>query len=523
MATLIRGATILAMGGAGGAEPFAGDVLVEGERIAAIGPGLTAPAGATVIDGTDRLVMPGLVNAHLHSGEALYKGRYDNLPLELWMLYAYPILGASPLGERLIYLRSMVVAIESLKSGVTCITDDIFEAPRQTLDQLGAAVQAYDDAGIRATVSGHVIDRDFLDTIPFTREHVPAALQEEVARLTPPTVADYVAFAKEAHARFHGRSGRIRFMVAPSAPQRCTPELMQAADELARGWGVPFHTHIVETKVQGVTGPTFYGRSLMRYMADLGLLHPGVAIAHSIWVTDDDIALMGEAGVSIVHNTISNQKLGAGIAPVRRLIEAGVNVALGSDGICSNDTARMFDVMHACGLVHKVTTPDYGRWLTASEVLHAGTLAGARSALLGEETGSLEVGKRADLLILDTNSVAFAPCNDLRNHLVYCENGNSIETVMVNGEVVVSGGKLTRVDERALLAELRALMPAFLAEHARVEDLNRRLEPAFAEIHRRCNGMDFGVFRLATDEVRRDRRSEMCADLRETFLGDAGR
>src|SRR5712675_923792 len=158
MSTFIKGATILAMGGPHGSDPFVGDILIEGDRIAAIGSGLAAPESAAIIDGTDRLVMPGLVNAHLHSGEALFKGRYDNMPLEIWMLYAYPILGTKAISERLIYLRSMVVAIESLKSGVTCLTDDIYEAPRQTIERLGAAVQAYDDIGIRATVSGHVID-----------------------------------------------------------------------------------------------------------------------------------------------------------------------------------------------------------------------------------------------------------------------------------------------------------------------------------------------------------------------------
>jgi 5-methylthioadenosine/S-adenosylhomocysteine deaminase len=496
MSIFIRNAAVLTMGGPQGSTPFTGDVYVEGDRIKAIGSNLPVPDGATIIEGAGKLVMPGLINAHLHSGEALFKGRYDNMPLEIWMLYAYPILGAKALTERLIYLRSMVVAIESLKSGVTCVTDDIFEAPRQSLAQLGAAVAAYDDAGIRATVSGHVIDRDFLDTIPFSREYVPAELQAEIAILTPPAIDDYLGFAKEAYAAFHGRSGRIRFMLAPSAPQRCTPELMQAVNALAQEWQVPFHTHIVETKVQGVSGPALYGRSLMRYMSDLGLLHPGVTIAHSIWVTDDDVALMGKAGVSIVHNTISNQKLGAGVAPVRRLLEAGVNVALGSDGICSNDTARMFDVMHACGLIHKVTTPDYKQWLTAAEVLHACTLAGARSALIGHETGSLEAGKKADLLVLNLDTVSFTPRNDILNHLVYCENGSSIETVMVNGEIVVKNGELTKIDEAALLAELRDLMPEFNAYHAGVEAKNQALEPYFDAVHRRCNQVDLGIHRL---------------------------
>src|SRR5258707_1970038 len=153
----------------------------------------------------------------------------------------------------------------------------------------------------------------------------------------------------------------MRFMLAPSAPQRCTPELMLAANDLAKEWTVPFHTHIVETKVQGVTGPALYGKSLMRYMHDLGLLNPWTTIAHSIWVSEDDIALMGAAGVSVVHNTISNQKLGAGIAPVRRLLEAGVNFGLASDGLFSQHTPAMFHGMQASGLSHKINNTDCAR------------------------------------------------------------------------------------------------------------------------------------------------------------------
>jgi 5-methylthioadenosine/S-adenosylhomocysteine deaminase len=251
--------------------------------------------------------------------------------------------------------------------------------------------------------------------------------------------------------------------------------------------------------VQGVTGPVFHGKSLIAYMNDLGLLNPWTTIAHSIWVTDDDIEMMGKAGVSIVHNTISNQKLGAGVAPIRKLLSAGVNVGLGSDGICSNDTPRMFDVMHAAGLIHKINNPDWKRWLTASEVLHACTHGGARTALIQDEVGSLEAGKKADLLILDMHSINFAPLNDIRNHLVYCENGSSIETVMVHGEVVAQDGVLTKVDEKALLAELRAAMPEFQEYTLGVEAANRVFEPYFSEIIRRCYAQDLGIMRWASD------------------------
>lgn len=498
MSILIRNCRIIAMDTTHGSRPFTGDILVEGDRIAAIGD-LADRAAETVIDGRDRLAIPGLVNGHLHSGEALFKGRYDNMPLELWMLYAYPILGTMALSERMIYLRTMVVAMDSLKSGVTCVSDDIFEFPGQTMASLDAVFQAYADSGMRATVSSNIMDKRVLDTIPFTREVLPAALQQEIDALPTPDIAGYLAFCEEVFKRHHDREGRLRYMIAPSAPQRCTEEMLLASDEMARAHGVPFHTHIVETKVQGVSGPEMYGKTLVQYMHDLGILTGNVTIAHSIWVQDRDIALMGEAGVSVVHNAISNQKLGAGIAPLRKLLQAGVNVALGSDGISSNDTPRMFDVMRAAALLHKVATPNYDHWPLAEEILAAATINGARSAMIGDQTGSLEVGKKADLVLLDTNSLNFTPLNDLRNHLVYCENGSSVDKVMVNGEVVVDGGKLTKVDEAALLAELRDLMPAFREHHAGVEKQNSRLEPYFADIHKRCNLMDIGIHRLGAE------------------------
>ncbi|MGD9881030.1 MAG: amidohydrolase family protein [Reyranella sp.] len=499
MSILIRQASIIAMDKQHGSTPFVGDILVEADRIRAIGPDLGPPVADTVIDGRDRLVMPGLVNGHLHSGEALFKGRYDNMPLELWMLYCYPILGGQPPGDRLIYLRSMVVAMESLKNGVTTVVDDVYELGGQSMDQLAQVFQAYDDAGMRANVSGHIMDRPFLDTIPFAHEMLPADLRAKAGALATPGMGDYLDFCRSAAARFNDRSGRLRFMIAPSAPQRCTEPLMLAADALARSIGSPFHTHILETKTQAVTGPEFHGKTLIRYMHDLGLLHSGTTIAHSIWVTDDDIALMGDAGCSIVHNVISNQKLGAGIAPMRKLLDAGVNVALGSDGICSNDTPRMFDVMHAAGLLHSVSSPDYDTWVAASEVLECATIKGAKSALLGHETGSLEAGKKADLVILDLNTAPFTPLNDLRNHLVYCENGSSIESVMVNGEIVVEDGKLVRVNEGELLAELREAWAAYRPAHAATEAENAVFHPYFAAIHKRCTSMDVGINRYGSD------------------------
>jgi 5-methylthioadenosine/S-adenosylhomocysteine deaminase len=234
-------------------------------------------------------------------------------------------------------------------------------------------------------------------------------------------------------------------------------------------------------------------------MSDLGLLRRNTTFAHSVWVSDDDIGLMGEAGMSIAHNAVSNQKLGAGISPIRRLLDAGVTVGLGTDGVSSNDTSRIFDVMRVAGLIHSVSGPDYSKWVTAEEILRMATIGGARSAMLEHVTGSLEAGKAADLLMLDLDSYAFMPLNDVTKHLVYSENGSSIEMVMVAGRVVMQGGKLTTVDEAAIFAEIRELVPAYLTEHAELERRNAVFEPVMAEIHRRSVMQDMDLNRYQGD------------------------
>lgn len=498
MSTFIKGATIVAMDAARQAEPFTGDILIENDRISAIGENLGELQADRTIEGRGRLVMPGLTNGHVHSWEAMLKGRYDNMPLELWMLYSYPILGVEPLPPDLVYLRTMVVGMECLKTGVTNVVDDVLEMPGQSLDQLEATFRAYDDLGIRANVSGHIINRPFSETIPFTDELLPDDLKARVAETPPPSTEAFLDLAKEAIERFHGKAGRLRYVIAPSGPQRCTEDMLVGAHELAQAHGLAYHIHILETKTQAVTGHEFYGKTLIRYMHDLGALSRNVTVAHSIWVTDEDIAIMADAGCTVVHNAISNMKLSAGIAPFRKLWDAGITIGLGSDGISSNDTPRIFDVMKAAALLHKVTTPDYTKGPTASEILRAGTINGAYTAMIDHETGSLEAGKKADLLILDMKTLNFTPLNDLRNHLVYCENGTSIEAVMVNGEIVVEDGRLTRVDEQALLGELRGRLPEFQRRYDEIEALNRAFEPYFVEIHKRCCARDVGVNRFST-------------------------
>lgn len=268
---------------------------------------------------------------------------------------------------------------------------------------------------------------------------------------------------------------------------------------LAMEKGVPYHTHVLETKTQAVTGPEFYGKSLIGYMHDLGLLTANTTIAHSIWVSDEDMALMGAAGCSVAHNAVSNLKLGSGIAPIRRLLDAGVHVGLGTDGLSSNDTARIFDVMRFAALLHDVAAPDTEQWITATDVLRSATIEGARTAMLDDITGSLTVGKRADLIMLDMTGYDYMPLNRIDHHLVYCENGSNIRLVVVNGEIVVENGKLLTVDEADIFSELREILPAYLSEHAELEKLNARFEPYMREMYRRATSQDIGMNRYQGD------------------------
>ncbi|MEX0954955.1 MAG: amidohydrolase [Rhizobiaceae bacterium] len=502
---LIREAMILTLDGDKATQPVEGDVLIDGTQIAAIGPNLQGARDAQIIDGRGKLVMPGLVNAHTHSSETFFRGRYEKMPLEVWLLYAYPLLMGPVIDKELLHLRTLLLATESLKAGVTTLSDCFFDPPRHELDRLGTVFGAYELAGIRANVSSGVMNIPTLDALPFARDVVPPDVQKQLDFGPPITAAVYVDYCRSAIDAFDGQAGRLKFMIAPSAPQRCTADLLTSCFELAVAHGLPFHCHVLETITQAVTGPELYGRSLIRYMDDLGLLGRNTAIAHSVWVDDADMAAMGRAGVSVVHNAVSNLKLGAGVAPVRRLMEAGVTLALGTDGVSSNDTASIFDVMRVAGLLHGASGPDAETWLSAAELLQAATIGGARSAMMEDVCGSLEPGKAADLIILDLNDCAFTPLNDIARHLAYAANGGNVETAIVAGEIVMRERRMMRFDEDALFAEVRARVPAYLKAHSEVEQSNRFLEPYFLEIHRRSAASHTGVYRYAGDAPFRER------------------
>jgi 5-methylthioadenosine/S-adenosylhomocysteine deaminase len=483
--TLIRGGLVLTMDPSR-PEPFTGDLLIEDGVIVAAAPSVEKPAGAKVIDGSRRLVTPGLVNAHMHSFESTYRGRYERLPMELWSLYGYPTLGAEPLDDELLYLRTMVVAIESLRNGVTTILDDIDEWSGQTIESLEPVFRAYAASGMRASCSGNFQNRFDVDVLPHADELVPPSARALLTSGRTPTDDEYLAFLREAAARFHRPTERQRFVIAPCGPQWCTESLLVESHRLARELGTNYHVHALETRVQIATQRTFYDDTLIAFMDELGVLDEATTIAHAIWVTDRDVERLAASGAAVVHNPISNLKLGAGTAPLRALLDAGVPVGLGTDGPSCNDSARLFDTIRVAALLHSGTSLDHATWPTAREIVEAATRGGARAAFVHDQVGTLEVGKRADLVLFNLDTINFTPLSDVYRQLAYSENGTSIELVMVDGDVVVEGGRCTKVDEEATLSAFRDRLGNFARYHERLEERYRQFEPHIAAIHRRC-------------------------------------
>jgi 5-methylthioadenosine/S-adenosylhomocysteine deaminase len=464
------------------------DVVIRGNAITAIGPGAgNAHPTAETIDGSDSVVMPGLINAHLHSNEGFEQGAYDNLPLEPWLLQSYPPFGFPLLNEEDYYLRTMVAAVESIRSGVTTVQDDYVHMPG-TPEAQDAAMQAYLDAGLRPWMTVDLWDVGLLDCLPYVRSLIPKSVQDEILALPFTSTEAQLALFRRHFEKWHGREGRARIIIAPCGPQRCSPAMLREIKRLAEALDIPIHSHTLETKLQAVHARQQWGKSVVEYLDELGLLTPRLAIVHGIWLTDRDIALLAEHGCTVVHNPLSNLKLGSGLCPVRKLLDAGVNVALGTDGLATSDTADLIEAIRAASLIHKPSSHDYAQWVSAADVFRMATMGGARSSLMEREVGSLESGKKADVILLDRGAWGFIPLNDPVRNLAFSVTSEAVRTVIVDGRVVMRDRKITAFDEDKMRARVRKAAERFRRERVpAMREGAKRLEPYIREMYYRAH------------------------------------
>jgi 5-methylthioadenosine/S-adenosylhomocysteine deaminase len=425
------------------------DIEVVNGVIAEVGPGLAARRPSGVIDGTGMIATPGLINAHTHSGQNLDRGVAPNLPLDLWLIWV--VYGGIPFSPDDSYTLAMAGAVEMLESGCTAVLDQAWLSPDAFAEHAEAVMAAYADAGIRAGLAPMVQDRDIFESMSFESVGTGAPAPFSSA-LDPAVVTGWMRSFLD---RWQGAHPLLTPMVGPSAPQRCSDELMASLADLARSSGALFHTHVLETRTQIVaTRERYGGRSVVAVLDELGLLTSNTSLAHCVWMDAGEYAAVRDAGATIVHNPISNLRCGSGLLPLGDLLHGGLHVALGADGAASNDNQNMFEAMKFATLIHTL----YGshrQWPTALDVWSMCLRGGARA--LGQRLGSLEPGARADIVLLDSERHVAVHKESLAASLVLAEHGSSVRTVVVDGEIVVDDGVHCRGDRAATARRSRAL------------------------------------------------------------------
>lgn len=471
------------------------DILVEGTRITALGPDLAAQAGpgVAVIDAAGRMAVPGFVNAHYHSHDVLAKGLIEGQPLELWSLHSAP-MGANRSREE-VRLRTLLGALECLRSGITTVQDMTNLAPLHE-DYVDAVLDAYAEAGIRVVCSLAVRDVAPVDTAPYLRERLPPDVQALVGDRASDGRAQLDFIARQIDRRPAG--GRLRWALSPSAPQRCTPALLQGIAQLAERRNLPVYTHVYESKWQALHARRNYrdsGGSYIQFLEDLGLLNERLTIVHGVWLSPEEIDRVAARGAAVALNTLSNLKTKSGIAPIVALRRAGVRLAMGCDNCSCSDVQNIFQAMKLYCLFSAVGDPTAGDE-PAAEALRVATEGGARTAGLGSEIGALKPGMKADLVLIDLSDPAFVPFNSAVRQLVYSETGRGIETVIVDGRIVMRDRKITTVDEAALHRDVARAMPAFRKDYDAVVAGIRHALDHMRVVHTHALAQDVGLDRF---------------------------
>jgi cytosine/adenosine deaminase-related metal-dependent hydrolase len=473
-------------------QPRVRDIVVEGDEIAAVGSDLDERGTATVIDARNKLVIPGLINAHYHSHDTLCRGLFEELPLEFWLLYTLP-MGANRSKEE-VRARTLVGALESIRCGITCVQDMLGLVPLDD-DSTDVVIAAYREIGLRVVFSPMVWD---IPPIAMVRhkDSLPGDVQDMLGAIGRP-IKDQLDYLEHQFKR-RPASGTLHWAVAPFGPQRCSPAMLQGCAALAEKHDLAIYTHVYETRGQVLIARELFageGGSLITYMEHNGLLGPRLNIVHSVWITRSEMEQMAAADAGIVLNHLSNMKLKSGIAPVLDLRDARVRLGLGCDNCSGSDVQSMFQAMKMFCLIGAVSDPEPGVPL-AHEVLRHATIGNARTAGLAGKLGAIREGHRADLVFVDLDDTAYLPYNSAARQLVYTESGRGIDSVMIDGRMVMKSGKVTTIDEEALRKEVRDLMKFFLRDYEAVVKTRAGALPFMNEAHRRMWQGDVGMNRF---------------------------
>nr|WP_306812795.1 amidohydrolase [Paenibacillus soyae] len=434
-----------------------GYVFIAGDRIAEVGEWPAGEAGERllseaddVIDARGKAVIPGLINGHTHLFQTFIRGVSDDLPLAQWLRQI--IWPASlAMEEEDFYLAAMIGCIENLKSGATFIMDHHYVHTHPGNDD--GVLRAMAECGIRGVMARGGVDLSY-----------EPRLSESIPRIFANTdrLLDQWQGAAE---------GRIGIAMGPLNLYGCSEPFLKLSAKYSEKNGLITHIHVAETREQIDNTLQRFGLRNLELVEAVGLLGPMTQIVHGVWLSDDELELIKRSGATVVHCPVSNMYLASGIARVPEMLERGINVALGTDGPGSNNCQDNLEVLKFTACLHKVNQLD-ATLLSPMEVIRMGTRGGAQAMGRGHDLGSLEPGKKADVVIVDLQKPHIAPVHRVSSAIVYNANGNDVDTVLVDGRAVVRQGKCTLVDEEetirraqsrvdALRSKLSAAYPAF--------------------------------------------------------------
>ncbi|WP_297519736.1 amidohydrolase family protein [Thermococcus sp.] len=397
-------------------EVVEADVLIEGKGIAKVAKGINESAD-TVIDAKGRIVSPAFINLHTHSPMGLFRGLADDLPLMDWLQnHIWP--REAKLTREYTKVGAYLGALEMIKSGTGTFLDMYFF--------MDGVAEVTLESGLRGYLSYGMID---LGDPEKTGKEIREALRtmEFIEKLN---------------------SDRVHFVFGPHAPYTCSIALLKEVRRLASEHNKLITIHVSETMAEIGQITERYGKSPVVLLDDIGFLGRDVIIAHGVWLDSRDIQILAREGVTVVHNPGSNMKLASGVMPLQKLLNAGVNVGLGTDGAASNNNLDMLEEMKLAALLHKVHNLD-PTVADAKTVFRMATLNGARA--LGIKAGAIKEGYLADLAIIDFNKPHLRPVNSVISHLVYSANGNDVETTIVDGKVLMLDGEVLTLDEEKIL------------------------------------------------------------------------
>ena len=422
---LIKGGTVVTM--AEDDSIVTGDLLIRGGRIASIGE--ATDDADEIIDARDCAVLPGFVQTHVHLCQTLFRGAADDLALIDWLKKRIWPMEAAHTAQSVRASARLGVA-ELIKGGTTCALT------METVNHTEEVFRVVEETGFRATVGKCMMDRG---------DDVPAALREE----TENSIRDSLSLLEA----WHGRDdGRVRFCFAPRFAISCTKDLLSEVARLARERGVMIHTHASENKTECELIERETGMRNITYLDSHGLTGPHVALAHCIYVDTAELQTLRRTRTNVVHCPSSNLKLGSGIAPIARMLEEGISVSLGADGAACNNRLDMFTEMRTAALLQKAMHGPEA--LPARRVMRLATIDGARAMGLGDQIGSLEVGKRADVIVVRLDGLHAIPrAPDVISQIVYTAQPADVTTVIIDGRCVMSDRVLLTINEREVIEE----------------------------------------------------------------------